>query len=247
MNDPMNRNERSALETDGYYAVPATPAIPLLGDRSVFITRTYLTLLGAILAFIGLEVAIFQSGYDEAIAGALLGGRSSWLVVLGGFVLVSWLATKVTQTAESLPLQYLALAGFVVAEALIFVPLLYIAEHYAPGAIQSAALATLLGFAGLTLVAWGTRKDFSFLRGILLFAGVIAIVTILCSFIFGFTLGTFFSAAMVAVAGASILYDTSNIIHHYPSNRYVSAALSLFASVAMMFWYILRILSASRR
>lgn len=247
MNDPLNRNERNALESDGYYAVPAAPAILTVEDRSVFITRTYLTLLGAILAFVGLEVAIFQSGLSERIAGALLGGRNSWLLVLGGFVLVSWLANMVAQSAQSLFAQLLGLAGYVVAEALIFVPLLYIAERVAPGAIQSAALATLLGFAGLTLVAFGTRKDFSFLRGILMFAGVSAMVAIICSLVFGFTLGTFFSAAMVAVAGASILYDTSNIIHHYPSNRYVSAALSLFASVALMFWYILRILSASRR
>jgi FtsH-binding integral membrane protein len=55
------------------------------------------------------------------------------------------------------------------------------------------------------------------------------------------TLGTWFSVAMVALAGASILYDTSNIIHHYRDDRYVGAALELFASVAMMFWYLLRL------
>lgn len=247
MNDPMNRNDRGALETDGYYAVPAPPAIMTVEDRSVFITRTYLTLLGAILAFVGLEAVIFQSGMAERIAGAILGGRASLLLVFGGFIVVSWLATTLAQTAESLVAQVLGLIGYVVAEALIFVPLLYLADHFAPGTIKSAALATLLGFGGLTLVAFGTRKDFSFLRGIIIFAGIASLVTILCALVFGFELGTFFAGAMVAVAGASILYNTSNIIHHYPSNRYVSAALSLFASVAMMFYYILRILAASRR
>ncbi|EHY1099267.1 Bax inhibitor-1 family protein, partial [Salmonella enterica subsp. enterica serovar Schwarzengrund] len=38
-----------------------------------------------------------------------------------------------------------------------------------------------------------------------------------------------------------ILYDTSNIIHHYPTDRPAGAALHLFASIATMFWYILRI------
>lgn len=72
-------------------------------------------------------------------------------------------------------------------------------------------------------------------------------VAIVASLIFGFTLGTLFSVAMVVLAGTSILYDTSNIIRHYPEDRYVGAALQLFASVAMMFWYILRIFLNARR
>jgi FtsH-binding integral membrane protein len=51
---------------------------------------------------------------------------------------------------------------------------------------------------------------------------------------------------MVALAGASILYDTSNVLHHYPEDRYVGAALQLFASVAMMLWYVLRLLMSRR-
>ena len=58
---------------------------------------------------------------------------------------------------------------------------------------------------------------------------------------FGFELGTWFSVAMVAFAGAAILYDTSNVLHHYPEDRYVAGALQLFASVALMFWYVLRL------
>ena len=43
--------------------------------------------------------------------------------------------------------------------------------------------------------------------------------------LFGFELGVFFSVAMVAFAGAAILYDTSNVLHHYPEDRAVGAAL----------------------
>ena len=42
-------------------------------------------------------------------------------------------------------------------------------------------------------------------------------------------------------AGAAILYDTSKIINHYSTDLYVAASLDLFASVALMFWYVLRI------
>jgi FtsH-binding integral membrane protein len=124
--------------------------------------------------------------------------------------------------------------------------LLYVADKYAPGAIGSAALVTFLAFTGLSLVAFYTRKDFSFLRGILCWGGIIALVLIVAGVIFGFQLGVFFSVAMVALAGAAILYDTSNILHHYPQDRYVAAALELFASVALMLWYVLRIFMSRR-
>jgi FtsH-binding integral membrane protein len=122
--------------------------------------------------------------------------------------------------------------------------MLYLAEANAPGAIESAAAVTLLGFAGLTFVAFRTRKDFSFMRGMLMWGGVLALVAIVGAVIFGFELGTWFSVAMVGFAGAAILYDTSNVLHHYPEDRYVAAALALFASVALMFWYILRLFTS---
>ena len=87
-----------------------------------------------------------------------------------------------------------------------------------------------------------TRKDFSFLRGILVWAFMLAIVAIVGSIIFGFHLGTWFSVAMIGFAGAAVLYDTSNIMHHYPKDRYVAASMALFSSIAIMFLYILRLL-----
>jgi len=223
-----------------------TPVIELdTNSRGRFISRAYNHLFGAILAFVLLEVALFKTGIAESIAAVMLSG--SWLLVLGGFVVVSWIARYVAARSESLAAQYAALAGYVIAEALVFVPLLYVAEKFAPGAIGSAALVTFLGFVGLSLVAFVTRKDFSFLRGILCWGGIVALVLIVAGAIFGFQLGTYFSVAMVGLAGAAILYDTSNILYHYPENRYVAAALELFASVALMFWYVLRLFLGSRR
>lgn len=212
--------------------------------RATFLTRTYSHLLGAILGFTVLEVMLFTNGLAEPIARTMLGG--SWLVVLGAFMLVSWLASRAAMNATSLGTQYAALAGFVVAEAIIFVPLLYIANTTAPGTIQSAALVTMMGFVGLTAVAFSTRKDFSFLGGMMRWLGMMALVLIVASVIFGFELGTWFSVAMVTFAGAAVLYDTSNVLHHFPEDRYVGAAMQLFASVALMFWYVLRIFLGSR-
>lgn len=214
-------------------------------QRARFITRTYNHLFGAIVAFALIEIGLFTSGLAPVIAQAMLG--TTWLLVLGAFMVTSWIASHVALTAQSKGAQYAALAAFVVMEALVFVPLLYIANHVAPGVISSAALVTFTGFAGLTAVAWITRKDFSFLRGLLMWGGVGALVLIGASLIFGFSLGVFFSVAMVVFAGAAILYDTSNVLHHFPEDRYVGAALQLFASVAMMFWYVLRLFMSSSR
>lgn len=207
--------------------------------RSEFITRTYMHLFGAIVGFIALEVLLFKSGLAEPIARAMFG--MPWLVILGGFMVVGWLASNMAHRAAGLGLQYAALAAYVVAEAFIFIPLLYIAETYAPGVILSAAQVTLMGFALLTGVVLITRKDFSFLKGILFWGFISAVLLIVAGTIFGFQLGTYFSVGMVILAGGAILYDTSKVLHHYPEDRYVAASLELFASVALLFWYVLRL------
>ena len=157
---------------------------------------------------------------------------TNWLLVLGGFMLVSWLATRAATRSVSLGAQYAALAAFVVAEAVIFVPMLFIAQLYSGGGvIESAATVTLLGFGALTMIAFWTRRDFSFLGALLRWVGILALVAIAAAVMFGLELGTWFSVGMIGLAGAAILYDTSNVIHHYPEDRYVAAALQLFASV----------------
>jgi FtsH-binding integral membrane protein len=207
--------------------------------RSNFIWRTYGHVAAAILLFAGIETYLFEAGFAMPLAQSML--SMSWLVILGGFMLVGWLATHVAHTVQSKPLQYVALVGFVAAQAIMFLPLLAIAIASQPGIVESAVGVTLLGTAGLTAVAFITRKDFSFLRGLLVWGGILALVGIVASVLFGFAMGTWFSVAMIGFAGAAVLYDTSNILHHYPEDRYVGAALQLFASIALMFWYVLRL------
>jgi uncharacterized protein len=210
-------------------------------ERGVFIMRVYGHLLAAIGAFVALEFWLFQSGMAERLARALL--SVNWLLVLGGFMVSGWLARGLASRAGGLGMQYLGLGLYVVAQAIIFTPMLYIAEHYSGGGvIRSAALLTILGFVGLTVIVFQTRKDFSFLGGMLRWGGVMALVAIGGGVFFGWELGTWFSVGMIALAGGAILHDTSKIAMHWPADRYVGAALELFASVALLFWYILRLL-----
>jgi FtsH-binding integral membrane protein len=214
--------------------------------RAAFITRTYTHVVGGILAFILIELALFESGLAQQITEFML-TRVPWMLILGAFMLVGWLATRTAQSSTSVGMQYFAYGAYIVAEAVIFVPMLYIANLKAPGAIDSATLITLLGAGGLMFVAHRTRKDFSFLRAILMWGGVIALLAVVGGVVFGLNLGTWFSVAMIGFAGAAVLYDTSNIIHVYPEDRYVAAAMQLFASIALMFWYVLRLVMGSRR
>ncbi len=207
--------------------------------RSNFIWRTYGHVAAAILLFAGIETYLFSSGIAMPMAQSML--QMNWLLILGAFMVVGWLATHVAHSVQSKPLQYIALVGFVVAQAIIFVPMLAIAISKQPGIIESAVGVTLLGTLGLTAVALITRKDFTFLGGILVWGGILALIGIVSAVLFGFQLGTWFSVAMIGFAGAAVLYDTSNILQHYPEDRYVGAALQLFASIALMFWYVLRL------
>ena len=208
-------------------------------DRSNFIWKCYAHVVGAILVFAGIEGYLIQSGVANSIA---VMSQSSPMLFLGAFVLVGWGGTHLAHKLESIQMQYAVFAVFIFIYAVVFSPLLLMATLYAPGMIDTAAGITVLASAGLIATVMITRKDFSFLRGLLVWMGMLAIVGIFGSMIFGFHLGTWFSVAMIGFAGAAILYDTSNIMHHYPQDRYVAASMSLFASIAMMFFYILRLL-----
>lgn len=217
--------------------------------RVRFIRKTYAHLTGAVVAFVAIVAGIFASGLADTMASFMLSGRYSWLIVLGAFMLVSTVANRwaMADGRENKAKQYMGLGLFVVAEAVIFTPLLFIAANMSDKTvIPSAAIVTLIVFAGLTVSVFMTKKDFSFLRTGLTIAGFAAIGLIVLSILFGFTLGVIFSVAMVVLASGYILYYTSNVLHHYGTNQHVAAALALFSALGLLFWYILQLFMFSR-
>lgn len=230
-------------ETFGHSVAEALPA-----ERASFIRKTYFHLAGAMAAFVCIEAYLMTSGIGGQIAVTMLGGRWSWFMVLFAFMGVSMLANWWANSQSSKVMQYLGLGLYTVAEAIIFVPLLFMAQIKtgSSSVILEAGIVSIGLFLGITAVVFLTRKDFSFLGPILAIAGFVALGAIFVSLIFGFTLGTLFAFIMVAFAGGSILYQTSNVMHRYHPDQHVAASLSLFASVALLFWYILRIYMGSR-
>lgn len=216
-------------------------------ERATFIRQTYLHLAMAVLGFILVELILFQTGIAEGIAMLLLGGRWTWLIALGVFMFISHKADSWARNSDSEQMQYMALALYTIGEAIIFVPLLYMAMAITESTsiIAQAGLMTLFLFIGLTIVVFTTKKDFSFLRNILAIGFSLAFGAILIGIIFGFQFGLFLSLIMVALAAGSILYQTSNLIYNYNTKQHVAAALGLFASLMLLFWYILSIFMRS--
>ncbi len=225
---------------------PMTPVIQAdEATRITFLVRVYQHLALAVAAFIGFETVLFTLGVAEAFYNFLATtGGMAWLLILGGFAIVSAIASRSAHQLGNTSAQYGALFAMALAEAVIFAPFLYLVFNSGDGGtltVASAAAVTGLGFAALSMVAMVTKRDLSPLRPLLLWGGIAAIGLIVAATLFGFQLGAIFSVAMVGLAGASILYQTQAIIRQYPEWAYVGAAVSLFGSLMMMFWYILRL------
>jgi FtsH-binding integral membrane protein len=212
--------------------------------RAEFIRKTYAHLAGAIALFVVLEALFLSMGLGKLAVGLLGASRYSWLIVLGAFMLVSWIAEKWATNGASKSTQYAGLALYTVAEAVIFLPMIALAVGITGDAslVLQAGMITAAMVLGITFVAFTTKKDFSFIGGILKIGGFVALGLIAASFFLPISLGLWFSGAMVLFASGSILYNTSNLIHRYQPGEHVAASLSLFASVALLFWYVLQIL-----
>lgn len=212
-------------------------------ERAGFIRRTFTHLAGAIVVFAVLEGYLQSLGWGAA-AYSMLASQSSWmwLVVIVAFMGVSIVANKLAQDDYSKTVQYAGLGIYIAALSLIFLPVIYLATTFAPGVLKSAAIITGGLVTGLAAVAFITRKDFSFLGPIVGVGFFIAIALIVASLLFGFNLGTFFLGGMIILCAASVLYELSNVIHVYRTDQHVAASLSLFASVGILFYYVVNFL-----
>lgn len=212
-------------------------------ERKAFIKRTYLHLAGAVLAFVGIEALMFALGLPEIFYDFLGQYSLAWLGIILAFSAVGHFANSWALSGKSSQEQYLGLGLYVLTEAIIFMPILYVAsEYFTASLIPTAGIITLGLFAGLTLSTFSMGKDFSFLGPILAIGSGVAIATIVAAMLFGFELGLLFSSAMILLASGYIIYSTSNVLNHYQTNQHVAASLALFASVALLFYYILTLL-----
>ena len=226
-------------------STPVQPVATLDAEvRSAFLIKVYQHLLGAVVAFVLFETLLFATGAAEGLYDLISGSGPTWLLILGGFMVVNWLASTAAHDITDPARQYAGLFGLAAAEAVIFAPFLYLVFNVEGGGavtVGSAAVVTAIGFGGLTAIGLLTRKDLSFLRPLIMWGFMMALVLIVAAVLFGLELGVWFSLAMIGLAGGAILYQTQSILRTYPEEAYVGAAVQLFASVMTLFWYVLRL------
>ena len=240
------------LADNPYAQFGTTVAEAQPSERVAFVRKTYLHLAVAIYALVGLERFYITSGFADWLVPQVAGMPFGMLLMFGGFLIVSYVADRWAQSETSIAQQYTGLVLYVVAQSVFLLPMLWFAQskvlEISPGqevgVISAAAVTTLVMFAGLTAIAWFSGKDFSFLGAGLGVAGLAIFGAILVSMVVGVNLGVWFSVALIVFASAYILYDTSNVMHHYRPDQHVAASLALFASVALLFWYVLRLFIA---
>lgn len=214
-----------------------------VSDRTAFYKKTYAHVAGGVLVFILFEWSLLQSDAIIELAMSLTQGWR-WLIMLSGFMFVTNYAEKMTLRTTDKNKQYMAFGLYILAQAFIFVPLIYVATFYmdsGPDMLYQAAVLTLSLFTGLTAVVFVTKKDFSFIKTGLTIGFFIALGLIVAGSLFGFNLGLWFSVGICLLAGGSILYQTSNLVNTYTEDEYIPASLGLFASLMLLFWYILSI------
>ncbi len=212
-------------------------------ERAAFYRKTYAHVAVGVLVFIIFEWLLLQSDTIVDFALSMTQGWR-WLIMLGGFMFITNYAEGMALKTKDKNKQYLAFGLYILAEAFIFIPLIYIAAVYMDSGaelLNQAAIVTLALFTGLTAVVFVTKTDFSFLKTGLTIGFFIALGLIIAGSLFGFNLGLWFSVGMCLLAGGAILYQTSNLIHKYAEDEYIPASLGLFASLMLLFWYVLQI------
>jgi uncharacterized protein len=227
---------------------PATAVVASLPEtaRQGFMIKVYQHVALAFIAFVVAEYALFSFGVAEAMFDLFFasGSGATWLLLLGGVMIVNWFAAQATADLTNPGRQYAGLFAVAGGQAAIFAPFLYYVFTYQGVApVINAGIITGIGFVVLSAIGLTTAKDLSYLRPIVMWGFGLALVAIVGAVLFGANLGTWFSVAMIGLAGAAILYQTQAALRTFPEQAYVAAAVGLFSSVMTMFWFVLRLLT----
>lgn len=220
-------------------------AFAAVQEKAAFLKKVYGILLLGILGFAATLWATANVPFANDLAmqfgNAIYGQRHGWAIYLAAFFGGSWLVHRL---AEVRTINVIAFAAWVVLLAFLIAPLVLILSRVnGPEIVSDAALLTAVVFTGLTAIVFFTGKDFSFLRGILMFAGFALLAVGLIGAIGGWSVGLWYSAAVVVLMGGYVLYDTDTILKRLPTTMAMTGAILLFTDVVLLFKHILVLLS----
>ncbi len=206
-----------------------------------FLQKVYsLFLLGLVAAFGGSVVTLSNQDFALAVLAHF------WI----GLILFLGLFFVCTAVRKIPGVNVAALLAFTFVSGVFITPAILVAVMRTGGSyevVYEAAAITGSIFVGLTAYTFITKKDFSFLGGIVS-VGLWAVIglAVILSF-FHSEAGNLALAWVTSVLfSLFILYDTSRVMQTHESDEYVSAALSLYLDFLNLFLAILRILSSRR-
>ncbi len=221
------------------YAMPMDQFVIELpvDTRLAFIRKVYSLFLVSLLATIAVTVSVLSVPIAADIAGRY------WYVWVGLYFLLSWFGEAIA--AQGKTVGYIVLSVLSVVTGLAFGPTIrfYIGNQGVDIVYQALGLTTAI-FGGLTAGVFITKQDFSFLRGFL-WMGVLALigVGVLGIFInFDFGMQQAITIGGVLLFVGFILYDTSNILHHYREEQVAAAAAAIYLDFVILFMKLLRLL-----
>jgi FtsH-binding integral membrane protein len=217
----------------------ATAAEVTLSERLGFIRKVYALFFVGILFAVG--GVLFSFMYPPLLFAVWNHYLIAFLLMIGGVM--------GAQAVRHIPgVNLAAFFGFTTLTGIVISPAMAVYARGNPASILQAAVLTVGIFGGLTAYVFISRKDFSFLRGMVV-TGLI--VVFLSSILNIFILSSAFSFAIAAAAlllfSGFVLYDTSNIIRRYPTNEYIQGAMSLYLDAFNIFLALLRLLNGGRR
>ena len=178
-----------------------------------------------------------------------LGGLPGLIVYLVGFFGLSFLVNKTANSVWGLfwTFMFTGLHRFRrLVPAIVFWLHVHRLHRFRRGRHPGGVVAQAFGvtaatFLGLSIYTISTKKDFSFLRSFLVIGFFVVIGIIICSLFFDLSaFAATISAAMVLIACALMLYQTSEIVRGGETN-YIIATNNLFVSVYLLFMNLLRL------
>ncbi|MGK0288795.1 MAG: modulator of FtsH protease [bacterium] len=201
-------------------------------ERMAFLKKVYGLLA---ISLMTAASAAWISSTNEAFM-ALLRTPVYW-----GFVILEFVAIFFAMWARKKKnLGMIALFSVTILSGITITP---IVARSSAGTVVDAFTLTALIFVSLSAYAIYSKKDFSFMGGMLGVGLIIVIVAGILNIFFRSPIGSLMiSGASAFLFSGFILYDTSNIMREYPTDEYVMATLSLYLNILNLFLALLRIL-----
>jgi len=190
-----------------------------------------------------LALTLLFSGLTAGISMMVQVGPMVHLLSLGGAMLLIWLVLpRTANSASGLGVVFgiTGLLGFGLGPVLTA----YLSLPNGAELVGTALGGTGVIFLGLSGYAITTRKDFSFLGGMLVAGMLTVLVAILANIFLQIpALSLTISAVVILLMSGFILHDTSRMVHE-PHGGYIMMTVSLYLSIFNIFIHLLNLLAA---